>query len=60
MLLIDDIFKLLTFLDENSKITMLPRYVADNPDLIPFSRLYASDLHVLIQFTEKTEGEIRI
>ena len=35
VLVVDDIFTLFAFLDENLKLMMLllPRYVADNPDL---------------------------
>ena len=36
----NDIFTLITFLDEYLKLMLLPCYVMDNPDLLPSSRLY--------------------
>ena len=39
----DDIFTLLTYLDENLKLNLLPRYVTDNPDAVPSGRLYDGD-----------------
>lgn len=59
MYIVDDIFTLLTFLDENLKLTLLPRYVADNPDALPSSRLYEGDLSVLMNLIEKMQKEIK-
>jgi len=41
--IVDDIFTLLTFLDENMKLNLLPCYVTDNPDAVPSGRLYDGD-----------------
>jgi len=59
VLVVDDIFTLFAFLDENLKLTMLPRYVADNPDLMPSSRLYEGDLHILMKLIEKMGEEMK-
>jgi len=42
--IVDDIFTVLTHLDENLSLRMLPRYVTDNLDSVPSSRLYEGDL----------------
>ena len=42
--IVDDIFTVLTHLDENLSLGMLPRYVTDNLDSVPSSRLYEGDL----------------
>ena len=55
----DDIFTLLTFLDENLKLNLLPRYVTDNPDAVPSGRLYDGDLSALMKIMQKMESEIR-
>jgi len=57
--IVDDIFTLITFLDENLKLTLLPRYVSDNPDLIPSTRLYEGDLQVFLHSLERIEKEIK-
>lgn len=59
MRIVDDIFTLLTFLDEKLKLTLLPRYVADNPDLMPSARLYEGDLSVLMKIIERLEKEVK-
>ena len=56
VLVVDDIFTLLAFLDENLKLSTLPCYVANNPDLMPSSRLYEGDLHILMKLVQKMEG----
>jgi len=38
---------------------MLPRYVADNQDGLPSSKLYEGDLHVLKKLVEKMGKEIK-
>jgi len=45
---VDDIFTLLTFLDENLLLKNLPKYDADSPDNMPSTRLYEGDLAVMI------------
>jgi len=57
MHIVDDIFTLLTCLDENLKL--LPRYVADNPNALPSSRLYEGDLSVFMNLIEKMQNEIK-
>ena len=59
MLIVDDMFTLMSFLDENLKLTLLPRYVADNPDSLPSSRLYEGDLSILMNLIGKMENEIK-
>jgi len=53
--IVDDIFTLLTFLDENLKLNLLPCYVTDNPDAVPSCRLYDGDLSVLMKIMQKME-----
>ena len=55
----DDIFTLINFLDEKLKVSMLPRYVADNPDQLPSARLYDGDLQILLKLMEKMQDEIK-
>jgi len=57
--IVEDIFTLLTFLDENLKLNSLPCYVIDNPDAIPSGTLYKGDLSVLMKFMQKMELEIK-
>lgn len=52
-------FTLMAFLDENKKFDLLPRYVTDNTDSVPSSRLYEGDLSVLMRVIEKMEQEIK-
>jgi len=58
-LVVDDIFTLFTFMDENLKLTMLPCYVASSPDLMPSSRLYEGDLHILMNLIQKIGDEMK-
>jgi len=57
--IVDDMFTLMSFLDEILKLTLLPRYVADNPDALPSSRLYEGDLSNLMNLIGKMENEIK-
>jgi len=50
---------LLTFLDENLKISLLPHYVADGPDSMPSARLYDGDLAVLMKVIDRLESEVK-
>ena len=54
-----NIFTLISFLDENLKLTLLPRYVTDNPDALPSSRLYEGDLSILMNLIGKMENVIK-
>ena len=47
--IVDDIFTVLIFLDENLKLQLLPKYVADGPDSMPSTRLYEGDLSILMK-----------
>jgi len=46
---LDDLLVLTTFLDERGLINLLPRYVADNPDTLPSSRLCEGELLALLK-----------
>jgi len=56
---VDDIFTLLTFIDENRKVSLLPCYVANSPDSLPSSRLYEGDLAIVMKLIEKMQTEIQ-
>jgi hypothetical protein len=45
---VDDVFKLFIFLDENKLLKSLPRYVTDNIDNVPSIRLLDGDLKFLV------------
>ena len=45
----DDIFLLLSCLDENKLIDSLPRYVSDNPDSMPSIRIYEGDFQGVVK-----------
>ena len=51
--IVDDIFTVLTYLDESLSLGMLPRYVTDNLDSVPSSRLYDGDLSTLMKVIER-------
>ena len=55
---VDDIFTLLTTVDENLRMNSLPNYVADSPDCMPATRLYDGDLAVLMALFEKMNGRL--
>ena len=57
--ILDDIFTVLTHLDENLSLGMLPRYVTDNLDSVPSSRLYEGDLSTLMKVIERMDNEIK-
>jgi len=54
--IVDDIFSMLTFADENLLVSALPRYVADSPDRLPSVRLYEGDMVFLVALVRKLEG----
>ena len=56
--IVDDLFTVFTCLDEQLKLTDLPRYVSDSPDFMPSTRLYDGDLGVLMAVLEKIDGHI--
>ena len=55
--IVDDIFVVLAWLDENLLMNLLPTYVADSPDAMPSTRLYDGDLAVLMKLLEKMGGQ---
>jgi hypothetical protein len=55
---IDDMFVLVTFLDEKKLLNGLPIYVADNPDNMPSMRLYEGDLKILMSLLEKMSDKL--
>jgi len=50
---LDDIFTVLTCLDENLKLECLPKYVSDSPDSMPSIRIYDGDLLTLMAAFDK-------
>jgi len=50
---LDDIFTVLTCLDENLKLKCLPKYVSDSPDSMPSIRIYDGDLQTLMAAFDK-------
>mgnify|MGYP001552521842 CR=1 FL=1 len=59
---VDDMFLLLTTLDENVKpmLSALPTYVADGPDTMPSIRLFEGDLSVLLTMLENLESKFNV
>lgn len=53
---LDDIFILITFLDEHSLIQYLPKYVIDNPDNMPTARLFEGDLNFILKKFEQFDS----
>lgn len=57
---VDDIFILLTNLDENALLSVLPTYVSDGPDNMPSTRLYEGDLGVLMSLLDKMDNRMQL
>jgi len=55
---LDDIFTLINFLDEQKLIQYLPKYVTDNPDNIPSTRLFEGDLSFILKKFDQFECRI--
>ena len=51
----DDIFTLITYLDENKLLSSLPLYVTDKPDNMPTLRLFDGDLSFLAARLDKLD-----
>ena len=51
--IVDDIFTVLTFLDESLNLKLLPKYVAGGPDSMPSTRLYEGDLAIVMSLLDK-------
>ena len=54
----DDLFTMLTVLDEHVAVDKLPIYVSDGPDKMPSTRLYEGDFSVLTKTLEKMENRL--
>jgi hypothetical protein len=55
---IDDIFKVIDFLDELKLLHQLPKYVTDNPDSMPSIRLFEGDLSHILSRMERIENRL--
>jgi len=53
---VHDILAILIHLDENIKLKSIPKYVSDEPDAVPSTRLYDGDLCVIMKRLDKVEG----
>ncbi len=56
--IVDDLFSLLTFVDENKLKELLPVYVCSNPDEMPTLRLLEGDLHHLLLKLDKFDKRL--
>ena len=52
---VEDIISLITFLDENQHIKLLPKFVATSPDAMPSAHLVGGDLEFLVEKLSKLE-----
>ena len=52
---LDDLFALYVFLDEHRSINKLPKYVSDNPDAMPNTRLYEGDMLSLMNMLREIQ-----
>ena len=55
---VDDIFTIITTLDERGAVKQLPRYVYDNSDYVSSARLEDSDMRVLLSKLEKIRDNV--
>ena len=51
--ILDDIFTILTVVDENLRLKSLPKYVAESVDSMPALRLFDGDLAMLMDLLDK-------
>ena len=51
--ILDDIFTILTIVDENLRLKSLPKYVAESVDSMPALRLFDGDLAMLMDVLDK-------
>lgn len=54
----DDILALLQFVDERGQLTNLPRYVSNDPDMMPSCRLLDGDMQFLLARLDKLESNL--
>lgn len=57
---IDDMFTLLTVLDEAESFGALPVYVSNDPDSLPSIRLYENDFGVMMSMLEKFGSKMNL
>ena len=57
---VDDVFALITHLDESRMFSSLPVYVSDDPDGMPSSQLYEGDLRGLMAHLSKLYQKVAI
>ena len=55
---VEDVFKLIAFLDEIKQLDKLPKYVTDDPDAMPSIRLFEGDLSHIISRMERIENRL--
>jgi len=55
---VDDMFTLLSALEDKALLSALPGYVADNPENIPSIKLYEGDFSVFMTMFEKFAGKL--
>ena len=55
---VEDIFVILAFLDEQLVLKTLPKYVVDSPDSMPSARLFEGDFQTLTKFLEKLNARM--
>ena len=55
---VEDLFMLITLLDQNKSLDSLPVYVASGPDRLPSLCLYDGELNVLIMMLEKMQRKV--
>ena len=54
----DDLITIFTCLDEKLKLSSLPKYVAEGPDVMPSARLYEGDLLTMMNMFSKLSGKV--
>ena len=59
---VDDMFTLFAVLDEADSVSIsdLPKYVSDNQNKVPSTRLYEGDFRVLMSMFEKFESKLNL
>ena len=57
---VDDMFTLLSVLDEAGNLCELPTYVTNDPDSLPSIRLYENDFGVMMSMLEKFGSKMNL
>ena len=55
---VDDLFTLITFLDEQKCLDQIPTYVSDSPDHMPSVRLYEGDPYTVMTMLRDFAGKL--